>query len=142
MFDKDAMRFQAKVMAVAKRKLNAKCEGAQAEDFLNEIYREYQEAGKPRDAEAWITDRLRGEFLYVSDPPSWVEVEPTWPFFNGKPMVFVSQTLLPQNEVTTKHLTWDQVVYLFGARVPDPDGYMVEYRTVTQTIGIDGVGIR
>ena len=50
-------------------------------------------------------------------------------------MVFISQTALPKNEVTESFLTWDCEVYLFGARIPDPDGYegyRIVYREVTQ----------
>lgn len=132
MFDKKAMLFQAEVVEIAKERLNARCEGTEAEPFLDMIYREYQEAGEPREMEEWIESRLRSEFLFVSEPPRWVEAEPSWPFHEGRPMVFISQTFLPRNWITEDRLTWNAVVYLFGARVPEPRGYRVHYRTEVQ----------
>ncbi len=142
MFDKKAMKFQARVVALAKRKLGVKCEGSEAEPYLDQLYAEYQAAGEPEDMDTWITERLKKDYLCVSTPPQWIEDEPIWPFFRGKPMVFISQTRLPRNEVTENHLTWDVVVYLFGARVPAGDGYRVEYKAVMQIEGIDGSGLR
>ena len=53
-------------------------------------------------------------------------------------MVFVSQTALPENDVTKEHLTWGEVVYLFGAKVTLPRGYRIEYRVVSQHPAADG----
>jgi len=138
MFDKQAMRFQARVVALAKRKLGVKCEGSEAEPYLDQIYAEYKEAGEPQDVDSWITERLKKDFLWVVNPPQWVEKEPVWPFFRGKPMVFVSQTRLPKNEVTENHLTWDAVVYLFGARDPVGQGYKIEYKALMQIEDLEG----
>jgi hypothetical protein len=75
-------------------------------------------------------------------PPHWVEDEPAWPFFNGEPMVFISQCTLPRNPITESQLTWETEVYVFGARIPLTKGYKIEYRIVEQFPGIDGTGDR
>ena len=142
MLDKTAMRFQARVMTLAQERFGASCEGRDAEPFLEQVYRDYVAAGSPERLEEWIERRLQGVFLSIGDPPRWVEDEPAWPFFEGRPMVFVSQTSLKKNIITEKDLTWDEEVYLFGIRIPLSKGYRVEYRVVTQHPGIDGTGLR
>lgn len=141
MFNKEEMRFKAKVMRLAQERANASCEGEEADPFLESIYREYLSV-EPADVDAWIGSKLRSSFLFVNDPPRWVEEEPSWPFFEGRPMVFIEQYSLPKNEVSEEHLTWGEVLYLFGCRVPTERGYRVEFRIVTQTPGIDGSGLR
>lgn len=141
-FDKAAMRFQAKVMSIAIEHFDASCEGPEAEPFLDKIYENYVKAGSPDNMVGWIKEQLKDEFLSVGEPPRWVEDEPAWPFLEGRPMVFVSQTQLERNDVTENHLTHGQVVYVFGARVHLDRGYRVEYRIVTQRPGIEGTGYR
>lgn len=140
--DRDLIRFHGKVLSVAERQFYASFAGSEAESFVDGIYDDYKQAGKPEDVEAWLTSRLRGEFLCVSEPPRWVEDEPSWPFLAGRPMVFIKQMHLPKNDVTEGHLTWDAELYLFGSRVDLNRGYRVEYRVVTQIAGIHGEGDR
>lgn len=133
MTNKDALRFRAKILRIAQEHCNASAEGPDAEPFLDQLYREFAaEALKPDEAEVWIRRRLENQFLSVGDAPEWVEEEPAWPFFDGKPMVFIAQHPLPRNEVTEQNLTWNEVVYIFGARVNLPRGYRIEYRIVSQ----------
>ena len=52
-------------------------------------------------------------------------------------MVFVSQSELVENEITTRSLGYDQTVYLFGARRDVPGGgFEIIYKTVTQIGGL------
>ena len=124
---------------VARRRFFATCLLGEADSFVDEIYQEYLAAGSPRNKRKWVEERLRREFLWVGQPPKWVESEPDWPFHDGKPMVFISQTALPENDVTRTRLTFDTVIYLFGARIPVeiPDGYGVIYKTVEQIPGFE-----
>ena len=85
---------------------------------------------------------LSQRFLSVDTPPHWVEDEPAWPFLNGEPMIFVTQYTLPSTSVAASRLTSGTEVYVFGARVPHPKGYTIEYQVVQQHPGIDGIGDR
>ncbi len=48
--------------------------------------------------------------------PKWKPSEAYWPTCDGKPMTFVTQWILPDNDVTRRHLTFDEYNYLFVAR--------------------------
>jgi hypothetical protein len=140
--DRDLIRFHGKVLTVAERGFRASCGGREAEVFVHRLFDDFKAAGMPKDVELWLASRLRDEFLWVAEPPRWVETEPAWPFFDGKPMVFIRQVTLPRNPVTEQRLTWDAELYLFGARVDLDRGYRVEYKVVTQVPGIDGEALR
>ncbi len=140
MLDKEAMRFQARVMKLA-QEIGASCEGQAAEPWLDGIYARFK-TDAPSDRDAWIREELKAAFLSVADPPNWVESEPSWPFWEGRPMVFVTQYALPDSAVARDSVTTHEVIYIFGVRLPAERGYRVEYRIVTQHPGIDGVGYR
>lgn len=135
--DRDLLVFHGKVMTVARDEFGASC----SEKLVDQLYAQYLAAGKP-EVRQWLIAELAKWFLCVGDRPSWVEEEPAWPSIEGKPMVFIGQIGLPENEVTRKHLTWATVVYVFGARVPYRDGYKTEYRTVEQSCALGGTGVR
>jgi hypothetical protein len=127
--------FCAAMMDVAEERFNASCEGEEAESFQERIFKEYVAARKPKDVKEWLEERLASEFLSVTVPPVWVEDEPSWPFANGRPMVFIAQLSMEKNPVTEQHLAWGEEVYLFGARVPSPhvpDAKEIRYRVVVQ----------
>ena len=134
------IRFYSRVIDIAEKKFSASCSGPGAEEFVNRLFLEYGEAGSPA-VDPWLKKRLESEYLYVLEPPKWVESEPSWLFFDERPMVFISQTELPKTPITETRLTWDSVIYLFGSRVTHDDGYTVEYRTVTQSADIHGTGL-
>lgn len=132
----DEIRFYGKAMIVA-NDLNASCQGDEAKPFILRLFKEYSDAGKPKDVAGWLRERLTREFKSVNAAPRWIEREPQWPFHEGRPMVFISQASLPRNEITEALLAWGCEVYLFGARIPDPEGfegYRIVYREVTQEL--------
>jgi hypothetical protein len=51
--------------------------------------------------------------LSFTGRPRWKATEAQWPTWSGKPMIFIGQTALRENEVTKNYLTWDQTVFLF-----------------------------
>jgi hypothetical protein len=71
-------------------------------------------------------------FISLVSPPVWVEEEPTWPFLDGKPMVFLSQTKIDRTPVSDQLLSPGSTVYLFGARQVDGKGFRMIYKTVSQ----------
>lgn len=129
--DKDLMRFHAKANTVA-LSLGGRIDSSDdGESFVSELYAEYK-AGDLADPVAWLKGRLRSSFQSVGQSPKWIEREPSWPFFAGKPMVFISQTSLPDCVVCRDFLTTGETVYLFGARRPVDAGYEMVYTTVSQ----------
>ena len=139
--DRDLLVFHGKVMTVAREELAASFEGKDGEKFIDNLFAQYQAEGKP-EIRSWLKTELTKHFLWVAEKPKWAEEEPAWPFFEGRPMVFIGQLFLPENDITKMHLTWGNVVYVFGARVPYRDGFRMEYRTVEQTCELGGTGGR
>ncbi len=48
--------------------------------------------------------------------PLWKKEDAEWPTLDGRPMVFVAQFDLPETDITRKHLTWAERVFLFWQR--------------------------
>lgn len=128
--ERDAIRFHGLMMRVAHRHFAASVEGG-GEDFRNRIYAEYRAAGASQDAEGWLQGAFASLFLWVSKPPRWVE-EPAWPFLEGNPMIFISQSALPDNDVVAQRLAARNELYLFGARVPAGAHFSLKFEVVTQ----------
>lgn len=135
MLEKEQTLFNGLMIRIS-LELGASLEDEGADVFKEKIYNEYCEAGKPDNQEEWLKNRLKDCFKYVTEPPIWIEEEPTWPFLNNEPMVFISQTELKKNKVTEEFLTWDEVVYLFGARQPFKKGFEMVYTTTVQLKGM------
>ena len=90
--DMEQLKFCGKVLTVAEER-NGSIPGDVGLD--ERLYREYHEAGKPRNVKAWLRERLEPLFLYVDKPPEWVGPTPMWPWKDGKPMVFIRQFDVP-----------------------------------------------
>ena len=129
-FDRDRIVFHSRVISIAREQYSASCTGRDAERFIADLYARYQAQGAPKSLDGWLAAELRQHFRSVSAPPRWVEVEPAWPYAYGRPMVFIHQCTLPENNVTKRALTWATELYVFGVRVPGDDSYRVEYRVV------------
>jgi hypothetical protein len=96
------------------------------------LYAEWKATGKPLDeAAAWLDQRLNDTFLFLKNPPVWVEDEPSWPFFEGKPMVFLSQTM-DSSPVGKSALSPGETVYLFAARQKYKTGFKMHFEVVSQ----------
>jgi hypothetical protein len=123
--DQQRIRFLGKAI-VAAQALGGSVEGDEAEAYVGALYQEWLGTGLALDqAASWLADRMANEFRHTSQPPRWVEEEPSWAFFEGKPMVFISQA-------SAGALSPGTVTYLFGARTPYKSGFKVTYRVVTQ----------
>ena len=135
--DKDALLFGSEMIDVVESEFNANCDTEEAEEFVSSTYEEYKRQGSPPKVRQWLKKNLKGAYLCVDKPPEWAEGNPNWPYLNGKPMVFITQYAVPQNQITENSLTWDVVLYVFGQRIPLDNGYRVEYRLVEQITGVD-----
>jgi hypothetical protein len=112
---------------------------ADQEKFIGSLFQEYIKAGKPNKIKPWIAQKLERLFVSVKDPPFWVEDHPSWPWQNGKPMVFLGQLAVPGNEISRTHVAENSVIYVFGARVPTSTGWKMEYRVVDQRMDLKGI---
>ena len=130
--DKQRLEFGAKAIQVAE-KVGGTLGTGESRPFVNKLYAEWQATGQsPKQAAAWLEQRLRNAFVSVGEPPRWVEDEGAWLFHGDQPMVFVSQADVGAGRVP---LSPNGVVYLFGIREPVQDGFQVIYRTVVQRRG-------
>ncbi|RYZ67621.1 MAG: hypothetical protein EOP09_10735 [Proteobacteria bacterium] len=107
--------------------------GSEANLWVEELYLEYQNLGSQPDRCGWLKERLSKEFKSVTRSPKWmVSNYVEWPFLEGRPMVFVEQIELSENQVTREALSWDCVVYVFGGRISEEHGYRIEFRETVQ----------
>jgi hypothetical protein len=125
--DPRRLRFNGKAFVAAHR-FAASLEGADAAPFLDALYSEWTATGQDiSEVGSWLSVRLKGEFKAVGPLPEWVEEEPSWPYLDGKPMVFISQA-------STGEISPRETAYLFGARRPRGTGFEIEYRVVSQFV--------
>jgi hypothetical protein len=130
--DPDRTRFKGKLIAAAIRK-GGSVEDAQAGPFIDKLLEEWRRSGATLEESArWLDERLKDVFLSLNGPPKWVEEEPAWPFLDGIPMVFLSQTQMDNSSVSVAALSPGETVYLFAARQPVGNGFKMQYRTVSQ----------
>ena len=129
--DREKIRFKGKAIKAA-IDLNASISDEEATPFFEQLYREYQSILPSLSPEAWLRQRLSNTFISMTVPPTWVEDEPAWLFFEGEPMVFISQTTVPESEVSKQSLSPGETIYVFGIRRPVARGFQMIYRTVSQ----------
>src|SRR5262245_57580885 len=101
-YDLEELKFGGMIVNIAEGELSASIDDDEAGEFAHMLYEQYKAAGAPKNKREWIRHELKKHFLFVTKPPVWIErttgVE--WPFFQGKPMVFIEQLSVPENEVT------------------------------------------
>jgi hypothetical protein len=128
------IRFSAAVMGVAEE-YNASCEGEESIPFRRQLFDEYNTAVEPKpEAHAWLRPKLAGAFQYLLRPPVWIEEEASWPFLDGRPMTFISQSEIVSNDVAERSLNPGDVLYVFGGRrwLEREKAWTIEYRVVVQ----------
>lgn len=130
--DQAKIRFMGKMISAAQRQ-NASIDHREGKGFVDAIYQEWLETHQPLElAPDWLDRRMEREFCSLSNPPIWVEDEPSWPFLDGMPMIFLSQTSVDQNAFSLARLSPGETIYLFGARQAVNGGFKMIYRTVSQ----------
>ena len=120
------------------RGLNASIDAEGGGEFVEKIYLDFLEVENEfiSGPEEWLKERMRSAFVFVTEPPVWIEEEPSWAYHEGRPMVFISQTPLKRSRITEEFLTYDEVIYLFGLRKPTSgNGFEMKYVTITQQLG-------
>jgi hypothetical protein len=131
-FDPTRIRFKGKLISVA-HEYGGSVETPDAEAFSSSLYDEWSHRGEPIEKCAdWLRGRLKDCFQSLNEAPAWVEEEPSWPFHNGQPMVFISQTTFGEQEPARSKLSPGETVYVFGARSPEARGFRMIYKVVCQ----------
>jgi len=127
-------RFGGLVYEIAEKEFGGSFSEDENNQLINQIYSDYVEAGQPKNKKTWIRERLKTLFLCAKERPNWVEGRPRRLFLNGRPMVFVGQFAVPQNDMVREKLCSDDVLYFFGARDPIPEhgGFEMRYAVVSQ----------
>lgn len=89
--------FWGEAMAAAERHA-ASMEADGAEDFAQQLYREYLEQGAPKPRKKWLTTRLANAFPCMDAKPKWVG-EPAWLYHQGNRWCSCtsSRSALPRN---------------------------------------------
>ena len=131
--DRDRIRFKGKALSAAIR-CGGSIEHDDAGPFFDNLYAEWQGSGLSLDAsEGWLDERLKDAFKCVERAPEWVdEEEPLWPFIDGKPMVFLAQCTMKDDELGREELSPGETAYLFGGRKHEDGKVRMTYTTVSQ----------
>jgi hypothetical protein len=133
--DLERLKFGGKVVTVAEDELSASVTDDTNDEFTTSLWNEYVKQGKPQNVRAWIRTELRKHFLFVTKPPVWIErmTIPKWPFYAGKPMIFIGQFSVPETEVSKAKVSAGTMLYVFGSRKPLGDGgWEMVYTVVEQ----------
>ncbi|MCE9532216.1 MAG: hypothetical protein K8T89_14020 [Planctomycetes bacterium] len=136
-FDVEELKFCGMIASVAEKEVSASINDDEDRTFRLSIYQQYLAAGNPKNKREWIKQEFKKHFLFVTRPPVWIErtTVPRWPFFQGKPMVFIEQLTVPENDVSRLTVSPDVVLYVFGSRKPVsdvPGGWESVYRVIEQ----------
>jgi hypothetical protein len=132
------IKFRGKVMRIVEEDYGASLADDEEGAFVQSLYKQYLDSGSPKNQEAWLREQLSASFLFAVSPPKWIErtTTPRWPFLNGKPMVFITQVTTPQSQVSDRCLSTNTMLYIFGARIVDDEGWKMEYRIIEQEPGL------
>src|SRR5262245_54509733 len=98
-YDLNMLKFGGFANRVAMEEFAASFNDAHDVSLQDSLYKEYQDDGKPANQRAWLRRRLAALFECLGPRPEWIERSPEWPFLNGKPMTFISQTPVADNSV-------------------------------------------
>ncbi|MCC9658783.1 hypothetical protein [Rhodopirellula halodulae] len=130
--DKDRIRFHGKLMSAAQR-FGGSASGDESQPFVDTLYREWLDESLPLSSVGpWLDAKLQNTFESLDSPPHWVEDEPAWPFIDGVPMVFVSQTSFADTPLANDRLSVGETIYLFAGRRSDAGRIRMEYRVISQ----------
>ena len=140
-FDVDELKFCGTVERVAEEEFYASTTDDADMNFAKHLYHQYCGSGKPQECEEWIRQELKKYFLYVTRPPEWIEQStvPTWPYYDGRPMLFIDQVTVPENDVSSSSASPGAVLYIFGSKKPVPGvegGWEMAYRVIEQLPGL------
>ena len=140
--DLERMKFGGKVIGILEDELQASindCSTSEHDYFHEQLFLEYEAAGKPANVKNWLRERLKKRFISVAARPDWVSGQPEWLWFKGEPMVFLGELRVPENEVAKQWAVASEVIYVFAAKEQVSGGFRVEYRVVAQHSDLKGI---
>ncbi|APW14991.1 hypothetical protein AT000_00580 [Salmonella enterica] len=125
---KEFRDFWAEVSKVA-AKYKASADGKQGELFARELYSDYLNV-QPKNKKAWLDEMIKFSFVSMKDSPKWVG-EYDWPYFNGRPMVFLEQFKIP---LSAQHIDFPRTDthYIFASKKDLGDGFSCIYKIIIQ----------
>jgi hypothetical protein len=135
--DVETLKFYGMIATTLESEFGASIYDDADDAFQTRLHQEYLARGKPKNPRAWIKNELKKHFLCVGKRPVWIErmTQSRWPFFAGKPMVFIDQIAVPESESADSKVAAGAVLYVFGARKPVddvPGGWQMVYSVVEQ----------
>lgn len=128
----ERLTFGSKVIEIGEDEFGATFSGDPGKALMDMLFRLYVEAGKPRDAKNWLRTQLAQCFVCVNDRPRWIEDSSSWPYFDGKPMVFIQQLAIKDGPVSSDKLATNVDLYIFGAKKKLADSWEMHYEVVEQ----------
>jgi len=135
--DVEELKFIGMVGTAVEGEFGAGLPGQESMPFCQGLYREYVAQGKPAKARAWIRARVLDSFRCLETKPQWKEsILPTWPFRDGRPMLFVGQVNVPVTAVAEELSLAGGTLYIFGMEVPNEHGWSMEYEVLEQLPGL------
>lgn len=131
-YDLEQLKFCGLTSSVAESEFSASFTEDKGMRLAKALYQEYQQSDSSEPPSEWLKDRLSSVFLWATEPPTWIESTPMWPFLDGEPMVFIDQFEVGSGSVPQEHLAVDAVLYVFGKRVMTEGGWKMRYRVIEQ----------
>lgn len=136
-FDIEELKFYGLIGTIAEEEFSASITDDIDQHFVKMLYQQHNDVGKPKNKREWIRKELKKHFVCLTTLPAWIErlTIPSWPFFEGRPMVFIGQLNVPHNEVSEVTFSPGAVLYIFGSKKPVsdvPGGWEMEYRVIEQ----------
>lgn len=133
-YDPKMIDFGGDAIVIAERELDASFNDDGGDRLHESLWAEYQQAGCPKNQKTWLRERLTQLFACVDQRPKWIESQstPIWPFWNGRPMIFIHQFEVPQTDLTETLLSPSVMLYVFGTREVNEYGWEMKYRVIQQ----------
>ena len=132
--DLEQLKFGAEATTIAEEELGASFSEDENNQLIKSLYREYTASSDAGQRKDWLRNRLAELFACIDEQPKWIEKSsvPQWPFCNGVPMVFIQQIKVPRTPVSEVRVVPDAMLYVFGTRSEQVDGWLAKYRVVEQ----------
>jgi hypothetical protein len=104
-----------------------------AKKWMSNVYQDYVAAGSPGPAKKWIRHALAKLVLSADGMPVWIEsIKPRWPWYDGRPMIYLGQAKVPDTQVSKEHASPGVSLFVFGLRVAVEGGWSMKYTVVEQ----------
>lgn len=92
--------FKVVIKVCAKLQADAS-DSIEAREFYGNLLKEYGGEYDVKQLQTWLEEHLPRYYIALKKRPHWIQ-SPDWPFYEGKPMIFVGQIDL---KVTSDHIT-------------------------------------